>query len=215
MTRTSTLNYRGLWVTFEGGDGSGKSTQAEYARQYLRGIGRDVIRTREPGGTELGVKIRELVLHGKADINPYAEALLFAADRAQHIRSYVEPALAAGTDVIQDRYLDSSVAYQGAGRSLDAEEVRRLSMWATGDALPDITILLDLDPAIAATRVNNRGEADRLEGEADTFRQRLRDGFLEQAAREPGRFVIIDARLTAVEVAARVRSAITERILTR
>jgi len=161
------------------------------------------------------VKIRELVLHGKADINPYAEALLFAADRAQHIRSYVEPALAAGTDVIQDRYLDSSVAYQGAGRSLDAEEVRRLSMWATGDALPDITILLDLDPAIAATRVNNRGEADRLEGEADTFRQRLRDGFLEQAAREPGRFVIIDARLTAVEVAARVRSAITERILTR
>lgn len=210
-----TLNPRGIWVTFEGGDGSGKSTQAENARQYLAGIGRDVVRTREPGGTDLGVKVRELVLHGKADINPYAEALLFAADRAQHIRSYVQPALAAGTDVIQDRYLDSSVAYQGAGRALDASEVRALSDWATGGALPDLTILLDLDPIIGASRVNGRGEKDRLEGEADTFRTRLRDSFLEQAKAEPGRFVVIDASASRTAVAARVRAAITKAILAR
>ncbi|WIB65407.1 dTMP kinase [Curtobacterium sp. MCBD17_040] len=208
-------NYRGLWVTFEGGDGVGKSTQAEYARQYLRSIGRDVIRTREPGGTELGVQIRQLILHGKGDIDPHAEALLFAADRAQHVRAYVKPNLAAGVDVIQDRYLDSSVAYQGAGRDLDPEEVRHLSVWATEGALPELTILLDLDPAIAAARVGGRGAADRIEAEPNEFRKRLRAEFLLQADRDPDRFVIIDARLTEVEVAARVRAAITKRLLSR
>ena len=208
-----TVNPRGIWVTFEGGDGSGKSTQAEHARQYLASIGRQVIRTREPGGTDLGVGIRQLLLHGSSAVNPYAEALLFAADRAEHIRSYVNPNLEAGTDVIQDRYLDSSVAYQGAGRTLDTNEVRALSDWATGGALPNLTILLDLDPTIGASRVSGRGEKDRLENEADTFRTRLRDSFLSQAAAEPGRFVVIDASQSTTVVSARVRAAITKAIL--
>lgn len=210
---TNRPNPRGLWVTLEGGDGTGKTTQADHARRYLSEIGRDVIRTREPGGSPLGDKLRHLIL--TEEMGSHAEALLFAANRADHIRTTVEPALAAGVDVVQDRYIDSSVAYQGYGRDLDPAEVRRLNMWATGGALPELTILLDLDPAVAATRVGNRGEQDRIEQEQDDFRVRLRDGFLTLAAAEPDRFVIIDAADTEAQVAGRVRSAITERLLTR
>jgi dTMP kinase len=206
-------NNRGLWVTFEGGDGSGKTTQADHARRYLASIGRDVIRTREPGGTPLGDKLRHLIL--TEEMGSHTEALLFAANRADHIRTLVEPALAAGTDVIQDRYLDSSIAYQGYGRDLDPAEVRHLSMWATGGALPELTILLDLDPVIAAARVGARGEQDRIEQEQGDFRVRLRDGLLELAAAEPDRFVIIGAADTEAQIAARVRSAITNRLLER
>ncbi len=213
MTKTSTLNYRGLWVTFEGGDGTGKTTQSKHAREYLRSIGRDVIHTREPGGTPLGDKLRHLIL--TEQMGSHTEALLFAANRADHIRTLVEPALAAGTDVVQDRYLDSSVAYQGYGRDLDPSEVRNLSLWATGGALPELTILLDLDPAIAAARVGARGEQDRIEQEQGDFRTRLRDGLLELAAAEPERFVIIDAGDTEAQIAGRVRSVITNRLLAR
>ena len=144
---------RGLWVTFEGGDGTGKTTQASLLEQWLRAQGRTVVRTREPGGTEVGVLIRDIVLHHRGEVSPRAEALLYAADRAQHVATLVEPALARGEVVIQDRYLDSSVAYQGAGRVLDAQQVRELSLWATEGALPDVTVLLALDPAAARRRL--------------------------------------------------------------
>ena len=133
----------GLFVTLEGGDGAGKTTQARLLEEWLGSRGETVRRTREPGGTEVGVQIREIVLHHRGEIDPRAEALLYAADRAQHIGTFVRPALERGEVVVQDRYIDSSVAYQGAGRVLDAAEVRSLSEWATRDLRPDLTVLLD------------------------------------------------------------------------
>lgn len=185
---------RGLFITLEGGDGSGKSTQAELLREWLTDEGRTVVRTREPGGTEVGLEIRELVLHHRGDISPRAEALLYAADRAHHIATLVRPALARGEIVVQDRYLDSSVAYQGAGRVLDPTEVRRISEWATEDLLPDLTVLLDLDSASARTRLDAaRSRYDRLEAEASDFHDRVRSAYLALAEAEPERFLVIDA----------------------
>jgi dTMP kinase len=142
----------GLFITLEGGDGSGKSTQAELLGEWLQEQGRTVVRTREPGGTDVGVEIRQIVLHHRGEVSPRAEALLYAADRAQHIATKVRPALARGEIVIQDRYLDSSVAYQGAGRVLGGTEVRDLSLWAAEGLLPHLTLLLDLDETAARGR---------------------------------------------------------------
>ncbi len=206
MTAPASAPARGLWVTFEGGDGAGKTTQAALLEQWLQQQGRTVVRTREPGGTEVGVLIRDIVLHHRGDIAPRAEALLYAADRAHHVATLVRPALARGEVVIQDRYLDSSVAYQGAGRVLDADEVRRLSLWATEGALRDVTVLLDLDPAAARERLDADDKPfDRLEAERADFHERVRAGFLSLAASEPERFVVIDARLPVDEIAARVQ----------
>ena len=138
----------GLFITLEGGDGSGKSTQMGALTEWLQSRGRTVVQAREPGGTDLGLELREIVLHRRGHIAPRAEALLYAADRAHHIATLVRPALERGEVVIQDRYLDSSVAYQGAGRVLDPDEVRDLSLWATEGLLPHLTVLLDLDPAV-------------------------------------------------------------------
>ena len=135
----------GLFLTFEGGDGSGKSTQARLLTQWLTDAGHPVLHTREPGGTDLGVELRNIVLHRRGHIAPRAEALIYAADRAHHIATTVKPALERGDIVVQDRYLDSSVAYQGDGRELEAEEVRGISLWAAGGLMPDLTFLLDLD----------------------------------------------------------------------
>lgn len=198
---------RGLWVTFEGGDGTGKTTQATRLETWLREQGRTVVRTREPGGTEVGVLIRDIVLHHRGEVSPRAEALLYAADRAQHVATLVRPALARGEVVIQDRYLDSSVAYQGAGRVLDAEQVRDLSMWATEGALPDLTVLLDLDPATARRRLDAADKPfDRLEAEKSEFHERVRSAFLALAAADPARFLVLDAALPADELAAAVRA---------
>jgi len=206
VTAPASAPARGLWVTFEGGDGAGKTTQAALLEQWLQQQGRTVVRTREPGGTEVGTLIRDIVLHHRGDIAPRAEALLYAADRAHHVATLVRPALARGEVVIQDRYLDSSVAYQGAGRVLDADEVRRLSLWATEGALPDVTVLLDLDPAAARERLDADDKPfDRLEAERADFHERVRAGFLSLAASEPERFEVIDARLAVDEIAARVR----------
>lgn len=199
----------GLWITFEGGDGSGKTTQAALLEQWLRAQGRTVVRTREPGGTEVGVLIRDIVLHHRGDIAPRAEALLYAADRAHHVVTLVRPALDRGDVVIQDRYLDSSVAYQGAGRVLDAGEVRALSLWATDGALPDVTVLLDLDPAAARARLDADDKPfDRLEAEKAEFHERVRAAFLELAASEPERFLVLDASLPADDLAAAVRDRV-------
>ena len=199
----------GLFVTFEGGDGVGKTTQSTLLEEWLRGAGHSVVRTREPGGTEVGVLIRDIVLHHRGEVAPRAEALLYAADRAHHIESLVRPALARGEVVIQDRYLDSSVAYQGAGRVLGRDEVRDLSLWATGGLLPDLTVLLDLDPAAARARLDADDKPfDRLESERETFHARVRDEFLSLAAAEPDRFLVLDASRPAHDLAGDIRTRV-------
>jgi dTMP kinase len=198
-----------VWVTFEGGDGSGKTTQATLLEQWLTDDRRTVTRTREPGGTEVGVLVRDIVLHHRGEIASRAEALLYAADRAQHIETLVRPALDRGEVVIQDRYLDSSVAYQGAGRVLDPTEIRALSMWAAGDALPDLTVLLDLAPDAARRRLDAADKPfDRLEAERAEFHERVRAAFLALAAAEPERFLVVDASLPPAEIAETVRRRI-------
>jgi dTMP kinase len=200
----------GLFITLEGGDGSGKSTQAALLAEWLQGEGRTVVRTREPGGTEVGVAIREIVLHHRGEVSPRAEALLYAADRAQHIATLVRPALQRGEVVIQDRYLDSSVAYQGAGRVLGGPEVRELSLWAAEGLLPDLTLLLDLDETAARGRLDADEKVfDRLEAEKGEFHARVRAAFLELAAAEPDRFLVLDASLPVAELAALIRARVT------
>lgn len=199
----------GLFITFEGGDGSGKSTQAGLLAEWLTAQGRTVVRTREPGGTDVGVEVRNLVLHHRGDIDPRAEALLYAADRAHHVATLVRPALERGEVVIQDRYFDSSVAYQGAGRVLDAKEVRDLSLWATDSLLPDVTVLLDLDENLARTRLDAADKPfDRLENEKAEFHGRVRAGFLALAEAEPERFLVLDATRPIDELAAAIRARV-------
>ncbi|MDR7111276.1 dTMP kinase [Microbacterium trichothecenolyticum] len=208
-TRPVREPVEGLFVTFEGGDGVGKTTQAALLDAWLTSVGRTVVRTREPGGTEVGVLIRDIVLHHRGEVAPRAEALLYAADRAHHIETLVRPALERGEVVIQDRYLDSSVAYQGAGRVLGRDEVRELSLWATGGLLPDVTVLLDLDPASARERLDAADKPfDRLESEKEHFHARVREEFLSLAAAEPDRFLVLDAALPPDELAAAVRARV-------
>ena len=203
----------GLFITFEGGDGSGKSTQAGLLAQWLTEQGRAVVRTREPGGSDVGVEIRNLVLHHRGHIDPRAEALLYAADRAQHISTVVRPALERGDVVIQDRYFDSSVAYQGAGRVLDAKEIRDLSLWATESLLPDVTVLLDLDENVARTRLDAADKPfDRLENEKAEFHSRVRAGFLALAKAEPKRFLVLDATQPIDVLAQAIRSRVSHEL---
>lgn len=199
----------GLFITLEGGDGSGKSTQARLLTDWLEGQGRAVLRTREPGGTDVGVEIREIVLHHRGEIAPRAEALLYAADRAHHIATKVRPALARGETVIQDRYLDSSVAYQGTGRVLEQGEVRDLSLWAAEGLLPDLTILLDLDETVARGRLDaDNKRFDRLEAEKNEFHGRVRAAFLALAAAEPDRFLVVDAAAPVDTIAETIRARV-------
>ena len=202
----------GLFITFEGGDGVGKSTQSRLLAQWLEGLGREVVLTREPGGTPMGREIRQLVQHRDEHVDERAEALLFAADRAQHIATLVRPALERGAVVLQDRYLDSSIAYQGVGRALDAEEIRDLSLWATRGLLPDTTVLLDLDPGVGVNRALGREDAqfDRLEAAGDVFHQRVRQAFLQLAAAEPDRFLVVDAAGTVEQIHAAVRARVEQ-----
>ncbi|GAB2834598.1 dTMP kinase [Microbacterium insulae] len=199
----------GLFLTFEGGDGAGKTTQAALLEEWLTDAGHRVVRTREPGGTEVGRLIRDIVLHHRGEVAPRAEALLYAADRAHHVETVVRPALERGDVVIQDRYLDSSVAYQGAGRVLGTEEVRQLSLWATGGLLPDLTVLLDLDPAVARRRLDADDKPfDRLEAERESFHVRVREEFLALAGAEPERFLVLDAARPPAELTATVRDRV-------
>ncbi|MCU1404017.1 MAG: dTMP kinase [Glaciihabitans sp.] len=201
---------RGLFITLEGGDGSGKSTQSALLLEWLESLGRTVVTSREPGGTDLGTELREIILHRRGYIAPRAEALLYAADRAHNIATKVRPALERGEIVLQDRYLDSSVAYQGAGRVLDATEVRNLSLWAAEGLLPDLTILLDLDETIGRTRLDSaRTKYDRLEDEKQDFHARVRDGYLVLAKAEPERFLVIPATDSIDSIAAQIRDRIS------
>lgn len=199
----------GRFVTLEGGDGVGKSTHARRIETWMHARGIETVRTREPGGTELGAEVREIVLHHRGHIDPRAEALLYAADRAHHVATVVRPALERGACVIQDRYIDSSIAYQGAGRDLGPDDVRALSEWATRELRPDLTIVLDLDVAEGRARMlAGRGGLDRLEAEAMAFHERVRRTFLHLAALEPERFLVVDAAKPQDEVAAQI----TERL---
>ena len=200
---------KGLFITFEGGDGSGKSTQLTLLVSWLTGQGRTVVTTREPGGTELGDELREIVLHRRGHITPKTEALIYAADRAHHIATKVRPALERGDDVVQDRYLDSSVAYQGVARDLGASEVRGISLWAADGLLPDLTILLDVDEQVGRGRLDSsRTRYDRLEAEEQEFHARVRAAFLELASAEPERFLVVDAAASVEEIAAIIRERV-------
>ena len=191
----------GLFISFEGIDGVGKSTQADLLETWLQGKGKTVVRTLEPGGTEVGVEIRKILLHHRGDLAPRAEAALFAADRAHHVATKIRPALSRGEIVITDRYFDSSVAYQGAGRELSQTEVRDLSLWAVGGLLPDLTVLLDLPADVARNRRNGSGtEPDRLESEKIEFFERARQAYLDLAKAEPNRFLVIDASATVEQM---------------
>jgi dTMP kinase len=199
--------YPGLFVVFEGGEGAGKSTQVTRLAAVLTAAGHEVVVTREPGATPIGAKIRALLLDPATTLSPRAEALLYAADRAQHVATVVLPALARGAVVISDRYVDSSLAYQGAGRALELGEVRDLSTWATQSLVPDVTLLLDIDPAIGLARAT--GSPDRIEQESLTFHQAVRQGFLDLAAAEPDRYLVVSAALTADQV----HTALVARVL--
>lgn len=206
---TDPVGRRGLFVVFEGGDGAGKSTQSGLLVEALRGAGHEPVVTREPGGTPLGAQIRALLLHGGA-VAPRAEALLFAADRAHHVEEVVRPALRAGQVVVSDRYIDSSVAYQGAGRDLPAADIRDLSAWATEGLVPDLTVLLDVVPSTGRARVAGRsGAADRMEGEPDGFHTRVRSHFLALAAADPERYLVLPADDPADAIAAVVLARVT------
>jgi dTMP kinase len=187
--------YAGWFIAMEGGDGAGKSTQLAAVADWLRGRGYEVVTTREPGATPLGSVLRNLVLHAEEHkLGARAEALLFAADRADHMETVVRPALERGAIVLTDRHVDSSVAYQSGGRGLRADEVVGLSAFATEGVRPDLVVLLDLDPAVARARREERtGQADKLEAEAGPFHERVRATFLALAKAEPARYLVLDA----------------------
>ena len=200
---------RGVFITFEGGDGSGKSTQIQSVREWFESRGREVIVTREPGGTELGTEIRRLVQNGPEDVDARTEALLYAADRAYHVATVIRPALERGAVVLGDRYIDSSLAYQGAARSLGVDEIASLSAWATQGLYPSLTFLLDLPPEVGARR---RTDApDRMERESMDFHERVRHQYLRLADAEPERIVVIDAVGTVDEVFSEIRGVLVER----
>ena len=191
----------GLFLTFEGGDGSGKTTQINRLVAWLESQGQTVVLTREPGGTDLGVELRNIVMHRKGFIAPRAEALLYAADRSHHIHTLVRPALERGEIVVQDRYLDSSVAYQGAGRVLDPDEVRELSLWGTERLMPNLTVLLDVPASVAKARqAAEDRDYDRLEAEAEDFHTRVRESYLALAGAEPERFLVVNGELPIEEI---------------
>lgn len=198
----------GVFCSFEGGDGVGKTTQIRLLADWLAERGVEVVTTREPGGTELGLELRAAVMHG-GHVSARTEAMLYATDRAHHVDTVVRPALARGAVVLTDRYLDSSVAYQGSGRELGVAEVEALSLWATEGLLPHLTVLLDLDPRVGLARLTSRTEApDRLERAGDAVHARARAEFLRRAAADPGRWLVVDAGAPVDKIAAQVRARV-------
>ena len=199
----------GWFLTFEGPEGAGKTTQIARLADALTARGQSVTRTREPGGDAVGERVRDLLLHGTV-VNE-AELLLFAAARAQNVAGVVRPALEAGHVVLCDRYTDSTLAYQGAGRGLPLDLIARINAFATGGLVPDRTFLLDLPPSVGLAR-QRPGDRNRLDREALDFHERVRRGFLDIAAREPSRILVLDAARPADEVAERLLSAVLERL---
>ena len=196
----------GVFVCFEGGEGSGKSTQSGLLRDWLVAQGFHVRLTFEPGDTPVGREVRRIVLSPETGVlADRTEALLYAADKAEHVETLVLPALVRGEVVITDRYVDSTLAYQGAGRSLDVAEVEAVARWATGDLRPHLTVVLDLEPEAGLGRF---AERDRIEGESLDFHQRVREAFVAMAKDDPDHYLVLDARASVDEIAAQVRSAL-------
>ena len=200
----------GLFIVFEGGDGVGKSTQVERLSRWLSARGQDHVVTRQPGGTPVGAQLRRLVLDpAMGHVDPRAEALMYAADKAQHVHEVVRPALERGEVVVCDRYVDSMIAYQGAGRALEIDEVAGIAWWAVGGLRPHLTVLLDADPAHAVEAIS---EKDRLEGAGIGLHRRARQFFLDLADREPERYLVLDATDTRDEVAAAIAAQVAGRL---
>ena len=198
----------GLFLCFEGGEGAGKSTQAALLHDWLVARGHDVLLTFEPGDTHVGRDIRRIVLDpSTGHLADRTEALLYAADKAEHVEKVVVPALAEGTIVITDRYVDSSLAYQGTGRAIDATELEQVLRWATGDLRPHLTVLLDVEPSAGLGRFEER---DRIEAESLDFHERARAGFLALAARDPEHYLVLDARDDRDALAAKIRARVEE-----
>lgn len=197
---------RGFFIVFEGGDGGGKSTQEARLAESLIALGHEVVRTREPGGTPAAEAIRAVVLDPAfTGLDDRAEALLYAAARADHAARVIRPALERGAVVISDRYIDSSVAYQGYARGLGADVVRDLSLWATSGLEPDLVVVLDVDPSVGLARV---GKPDRLEAEPVAFHRQVRDAFVDIARRDPARYLVVDASLSIDAIADLVRDRV-------
>jgi dTMP kinase len=196
----------GLFVVLEGGDGAGKSTQLMRLAAWLRKAGHEVVVTYEPGDTPLGATLRKLLLDpASGDVSPRAEAMLYAADKAQHVYEVVRPALDAGKIVACDRYVDSMIAYQGAGRVLDAEEIRGLADWATGGLVPDLTVVLDVPVERA---LGEKLDLDRLEAAGTEFHERVRSHFLDLAAQDPSRYIVIAGREDRDSIEAAIRERV-------
>jgi dTMP kinase len=199
----------GLFLAFEGGEGTGKTTQARLISIWLREQGFDVVMTHEPGATKVGMRLRALLLDtAHTGMSPHAEALMYAADRAEHVASVIEPALARGSVVITDRYTDSSLAYQGTGRGLRGADIAKLNSWATGGRVPDLTIVLDMPPEAGLGRRTR--SADRLEAEPVEFHRRVRAGFLELVGAEPSRYLVVDATQPVELISQQIKDRIRE-----
>ena len=189
---------KGLFITFEGGDGCGKTTQIKLLDEYLRAKGYKTLLTREPGAKGLGEKIREILLNYDGEVSPRCESFLFLADRAQNVDCIIRPALAEGTIVICDRHTDSSVAYQGYGRGLDIDRIKKLNALATDGLVPDLTIVLDVDVETSQTRVGS--VKDRMESAGVEFFERVRNGYLEIAKQEPERVKVVDSKQSIEDI---------------
>lgn len=210
--RQSAEESRKMFITFEGIDGVGKSTQIDIVESWLNQKSLPFIRSFEPGGTDLGQEIRHLLLHRKGEVSSRSEALLYAADRAHHVETKIRPALNEGKVVLADRYFDSSVAYQGAARDLNLNEVRDISLWAVNNLLPDLTVLLDLDAEQAISRRNLTGtNPDRLEQEKVDFFERAREAYLTLAENEPERFMVLDAAETVEQISEKLIAELEKR----
>ncbi|MCL2735211.1 MAG: dTMP kinase [Propionibacteriaceae bacterium] len=199
----------GLFIVFEGGDGAGKSTQSARLAQWLASDGYEVRTTFEPGDTQVGAHVRQMVLHSSLDLCPRAEALLYAVDKAQHVAEVIKPSLDARMIVICDRYVDSTIAYQGAGRSLSIDEISKIAWWSVSDLVPDLTILMDVS---VTEGLSTKDEHDRMESAGPEFHERVRDHFLELASSGPGRYLVINGRDPKDDVTAAIRACVREMI---
>lgn len=200
------ITERGVFVALEGGEGAGKSTQARMLGDWLEKLGHRVLLTREPGGTDVGGILRRIVLdHATGNLSPRAEALIYAADKAEHVDEVILPALAEGMVVVTDRYVDSTLAYQGAGRVIDVAELEQVARWATSDLRPHVTVVLDVDPA---TGLGRTGDHDRIEAEPLEFHQRVREHFLDLADGDPDHYLVLPADGDAEELHEAVRAAV-------
>ncbi|MET8046029.1 dTMP kinase [Streptosporangium sp. NPDC005286] len=209
FTPESVEQARGMFIAFEGGEGSGKTTQSRLLAIWLRDQGFDVVQTREPGSTKVGMRLRAILLDAvHQGLSARSEALLYAADRAEHVEKVIHPALQRGSMVISDRYVDSSLAYQGAGRALDIEDVKRINGWATGGLVPDLTVLIDTPPSVGLARLG--GAADRIESEPLEFHERVRREFRTLAAAEPDRYLVVDGTLTQERISSLIYDRVRE-----